>query len=193
MAKRNQPRRARRARCRAAESAASDGRDDRDGLAGGPRGGQPVEEADVLVGEEDVDEPAELAGVVEEALGETGVAGVEGLQRLADRRPVDLDLAGAGGQGAQLGGDADGHAHRAGSSVIGKWWSGSSAPSTAAWKASRVGSIVTVGPAVPARASTVFSPCPVTRAAARSSRRTTPSAAGLARVAIVTPPAVSAK
>ena len=53
--------------------------------------------------------------------------------------------------------------------------------------------MVAVGPTVPERASTVFRPCPVTRATTRSSRRTTPGAASLARVAMVTPPAVSAK
>ena len=53
--------------------------------------------------------------------------------------------------------------------------------------------MVTDGPVVGARASTVFRPWPVTYATTRSSRRTTPCAASLARVAMVTPPAVSAK
>ena len=53
--------------------------------------------------------------------------------------------------------------------------------------------MVAVGTAVPERASTVFSPCPVTRATTRSSDRTTPWLTSLARVAMVTPPAVSAK
>ena len=55
--------------------------------------------------------------------------------------------------------------------------------------------MVAVGP-VPAwlvRASTVLRPCPVTRATTRSSGRMAPEAASLHRVAMVTPPAVSAK
>jgi AcrR family transcriptional regulator len=70
-----------RARC----SASGDRRDDGQGLAIGYRGGQTVEEANVLVGEEDIDEPTEAAVFVEEAVTETGVGGVQRLQHLADR------------------------------------------------------------------------------------------------------------
>ena len=48
---------------------------------------KPVEEADVLVGQEHVDEAPQLPGVVEQALGEAGVGGVEGLEGLARRWP----------------------------------------------------------------------------------------------------------
>ena len=51
---------------------------------------------------------------------EAGVGHVQGLEGLADGRPLDLDLADASGQGAQLGGYADFDAHRVGSSV--RWW-----------------------------------------------------------------------
>ena len=51
-----------------------------------------LHEADVLVGDEHVDEPAQLALVVEEPLVETGVLRVERLQRVADRRGLDRDL-----------------------------------------------------------------------------------------------------
>ena len=55
--------------------------------------------------------------------------------------------------------------------------------------------MVAVGvlPGAPARASTVLRPCPVTRATTRSSGRMAPEAASLHSVAMVTPPAVSAK
>ena len=49
-----------------------------------------LQEADVLVGEEHVDEAAQPAGLVEEALGETGVRALERLQRLGDGRRLDL-------------------------------------------------------------------------------------------------------
>src|SRR5688572_33380101 len=93
-------------------SAACDRRDDRDGLALGHRGRQSVEETDVLLGDEHVDEAAQRTRLVEETLVHAGVSGVEALANLPNGPAVDRDLAGAAGQGAQGGGDADGRAHR---------------------------------------------------------------------------------
>ena len=107
-----------------------------------------LHEADVLVGDEHVDEAAQLTLVVEEALGETGVLRVERLQRVADRRRLDRDLGRAAGEAAQLRGDADRDCHGRQASSM----------SNAAWNASRLGAIVAVGPLVGATASIVFSP-----------------------------------
>ena len=52
--------------------AAGDGGDDADGLAVGHRGVEALEEADVVIGDEHVDEAAQAAGVVEEPLREPG-------------------------------------------------------------------------------------------------------------------------
>ena len=58
-----------------------------------------LQEADVLVGDEHVDEAAQLALVVEEALGEAGVLRVERLQRVGDGRRLDRDLGRAAARG----------------------------------------------------------------------------------------------
>src|SRR6202050_4810891 len=65
----------------------------------------------------------------------------------------------------------------------------------AASKAASVGAMVAAGPesGESVRASTVFRPWPVTRATTRSSRRMAPEAPSLPRLAMVPPPAVSAK
>ena len=63
-----------------------------DGLAVGHRGGQRLEEADVVVGHEHVDEPAQAALVVEDALGEARVGGLQRGEDLADGGAVDGDL-----------------------------------------------------------------------------------------------------
>src|SRR5215211_7780769 len=79
---------------------AGDRRQDRDLVAVGDRGREPLEEADVLAPQVDVDERAQLA-----------VAGVQRLEHLADRAPVGPRLGGAAGGLAQLRGelDRDGH------------------------------------------------------------------------------------
>ena len=84
---------------------------------------RPVEEADVLVGQEDVDEAAQLRRVVEQALGEARVGGVEGLRTSPTVAPSTVDLAGAAGQGAQLGGDADG-SRSSGAPLVDGGWAG---------------------------------------------------------------------
>src|SRR5579871_4201265 len=70
-------------------SAAGDGGDDRDDLAGAHLGVDAVEEPDVLLVHEDVDEPAERAGLVEQPVLEARMGGVERLQCLADGRALD--------------------------------------------------------------------------------------------------------
>ena len=67
-------------------SASGDGGDDGEGLAVGHRGVETLEEADVLVGQEDVHEAAQRPGLVEKAVGEAGMGGVEVLQDLGHRR-----------------------------------------------------------------------------------------------------------
>src|ERR1700689_2073165 len=164
---------------------AGHGRDDGDDLALADRRVQAVEKADVLVGQKDVHEPAQLATLVEQALGEARVPRIEGVEHLADGGAVHGHLAGPTGERPQLGRDPHADAHR--SSPRSK-----SAPR--AWsKASSVGPITAVGPTESRSASTVFRPWPVTRATTRSSERTIPAAASLASVAMVPPPAVSAK
>ena len=72
------------------------------------RGVDPVQEADVLVGHEDVDEPAQPARVVVQTAGEAGVGRVEPGEQLLDRPALDRHLGRAAGELAQLRGDADG-------------------------------------------------------------------------------------
>jgi DNA-binding CsgD family transcriptional regulator len=97
----------------ALRSTPRDGGDDAHDLAVGDRGGQAVEEADVLLGDEHVDEAADLAVAVEDALGDAGMRAFQAGEHLGQRPRVERDLRGAAGEGAQLGGDADGDGHGA--------------------------------------------------------------------------------
>src|SRR5207302_1930520 len=124
------------------------GRDDGDGLALGHLGVEALEEAHVLVGHEDVHEPAQLAAVVEEAVAEAGMGLVKGREQVGHGVALDRDLRGAPRQRAQLGGHPHGGAH--------------SSTSKAAAKASMVGAMVAVGPTSDDTASRVFKPWPVT-------------------------------
>src|SRR4051794_20313314 len=164
--------------------AAGDGGDDAHGRAVDDFGVQAVEEADVLVVDEHVDEPAQLALVVVEPLTEPGVRRLEAVEHGGEGPRLARDLGVAARELAQLRGDADGDRHA---------YFSSSSGGNASWKASRVGGITAVGPTVRSTASSVFRPCPVTYATTRSSERTMPSAASRFSVAMVTPPAVSAK
>ena len=137
-----------------AESAAGDGGDDGQRLPVGHRRLEALEEAHVLVGQEDVDEPAQRPVLVEQPVAEPGVGRLERLEHLAHGGAVDGHFARPAGQGAQLRRDADGDAHL-GASM-------SALTSTAAENASMVGSMVAVGPMVAVRASTVLRPWPVT-------------------------------
>src|SRR5262249_51570124 len=70
-----------------------------------------LQEADVLVGEEHVDEAPQAARLVEQTLFEARVRAVERLQRLGDGARLDLDFGGVAREVAQLRGDADGDTH----------------------------------------------------------------------------------
>src|SRR5690349_15914700 len=71
--------------------AARDGGDDRHGLPIGHRGVEPLQEPDVVVGDEHVHEPAEAAVGIEEPLCEARVDALEALQHVADGGAVDGD------------------------------------------------------------------------------------------------------
>src|SRR4051794_36024830 len=96
---------------RAGASAAGDRRKDLDLVAVAELGFEPVLEADVLTGDEDVHEAAQPA-VLGDALAEAVVLLEDGVERLADGRPLDLQLALAPGSRSKLGRDLDRDAHR---------------------------------------------------------------------------------
>src|SRR3954453_22253747 len=93
-------------------SAAGDGGEDRDLVAVVHRCVEPVLEADVLAGDVDIHEAAQVA-VLGDALPEAIVLVEDGVERLADGRALDLQLSVAAGCGAELGRDLHGDAHRA--------------------------------------------------------------------------------
>src|SRR5436305_1629097 len=66
---------------------AGNGGDDRHGLPIGDFRVEAVEEANVLVGDEHVDETPQLAGVVEQPLAETGKGLLERFQHFGQRVP----------------------------------------------------------------------------------------------------------
>ena len=70
-----------------------------------------LEEADVLVGDEHVHEPAQLAVLVVQPLGEAGVARLERLEHLGDGLALERDLGRAAGELAQLRRDPNGDGH----------------------------------------------------------------------------------
>ena len=74
----------------ALRSAAGDGRQDRHLVAVGELGVEAVLEADVLAGDVDVDEAAQAA-VLGDPLAQIVVLVEDGVERLADGDPVDLD------------------------------------------------------------------------------------------------------
>ena len=105
-----------------------------------------LQEADVLVGDEHVDEAAQLARVVEEPLGEAGVRGVERLQHLGDRAGLDRTSAAPPERLRSC----------VGMRTVTAMLIYDSSMSNAAWNASSVGAIVAVGPtssATPPRSS----------------------------------------
>ena len=65
------------------------GGDDAHDLAGRDRRVEVLQEADVLVGDEDVDEAPQRTRLVEDALAEPGVRGVELLQHVGDGSAFD--------------------------------------------------------------------------------------------------------
>ena len=96
---------------RQTHATSGDGRDNRDRLAVPYRCAEPLEEPDVLVGDEHVHEPAEIAVLLEESVGEARVGRIESGENLAHGRAVELKLAGPPGEWPQLGRDAYRRAH----------------------------------------------------------------------------------
>src|SRR5262245_42330077 len=92
-------------------STAGDRREDRHLVAVGHGSVESVLEADVLAGDVDVDEAAQVP-VLGDPLAEAVVLVEDRVQRLADGRAVDLELALAAGGGAELGGNLHRDAHR---------------------------------------------------------------------------------
>ena len=87
--------------------AAGDGGDDADLVAVFERGLAVLEETDVLLVDVDVDEAADLAFFIDEAFLDSGEAGLELVDGLADVGGVDFDQLLVVGQLAERGGDAD--------------------------------------------------------------------------------------
>src|SRR4051812_37411019 len=144
-------------------------------------GVEAVAEAHVLAVDVDVDEAAQGAVAVREAVAQVRVLAVERLEHGADGAALDRHRRRAAGRAAQLRGELDGDGHQ------------TCAPlSTAVSKASKRGSI-SCASNVPRTASSVLRPSPVMTSTTVSSRPMSPRSASLASVAVVTPPAVSVK
>ncbi len=92
-------------------SAASDGRDDRHGDAVVDLGRETVEVAHVVVVDEHVDELAQAAVFVDQAIGQTRMRRLERCNDVGERAGLDGDLLVATREGAHGGGDANGHCH----------------------------------------------------------------------------------
>src|SRR5271168_524196 len=93
------------ARAAAPGSAPRDGGDDAHLVAGGNRGGEVIEVADVLVVDVDVHEPAELRPL-EDAFPQRRELGAEVGEDLVDGGTLGFDDVVAAGVGAERGGDA---------------------------------------------------------------------------------------
>src|SRR4051794_16543384 len=72
---------------------------------------EPVGVADVLAVDVDVDEAAQLAALVADALAQVRVLGVDAVEDLANGRPRRRHRRGAADGGPQLGRELDGDAH----------------------------------------------------------------------------------
>src|SRR5437763_510668 len=86
-------------------------RDDRDRHTVGCSSGETVSEPHVLVADVHVDEPANLAVIVEHPTRKTGVRGVDVLEYVGERRAISTYFARAAGQLSEDGRDADRHTH----------------------------------------------------------------------------------
>src|SRR5436305_2043847 len=102
-------------------SATGDGWEDRHLAAIGDRRLQPVEEADVLPADVDVDEAPERPVVVGHAAAQLAEAVVELPEHLLDRRPVDLRLAVALGGRPELGRDLHRDRHQTAAPAVAVW------------------------------------------------------------------------
>ncbi len=93
------------------KSAASHRGHDGNRLAVRHGGGQTIGETHVVVVYENVDVSVQATPLVNEAVHETGVGGVQRGDHIADGVAVHGDLAGPSGQGTKGGRYPDGHAH----------------------------------------------------------------------------------
>ena len=96
---------------RLGSGAACDCRNNREGLAVSHVGRHAVHEADVIIGDEDVHETSEVAIIVQEPLGKTGVGRLQRAKHSLDRARLDFDRGLAGGERAQGGWDSNRDCH----------------------------------------------------------------------------------
>src|SRR5260370_928680 len=92
-------------------AAGRDGRHDGDLVALLERRGGALQEPDVFLVDVDVDEAAQLAAVLDQALLEAGELALERLDQVGDGGGVGLDLGRALGEGAQRGRNANENGH----------------------------------------------------------------------------------
>src|SRR5262249_11494609 len=155
-------------------------RHDRDLVAVLDRRVQVFQKPDVLVADEDVDESADRARVVADALFDAGIVFLEGGDHLGDGVTNRRDLFLVLGQLAQRGRNANGcHGH---ASLLAR------ASNSLSDGPIRVG-----GSSREARGSVVLRPLPVTETTIDSVRGSFSSSSRRSAAASVTPPAVSAK
>src|SRR6266542_5169425 len=159
------------------DSASGDRGDDGDLAAVLDRRLQALCEADVVVVDVHVHEPAQLARVVQHACLDAGVRAVQRLQHLAQGRAFGFHLGRALGVRPQDGRDSNADAHC----------------SPAFTKASYDAGMVTFGPTRSATASSVFSPSPELMITVSASGSSAPVPTSFLRLATVVPPAVSVK
>src|SRR4029077_539623 len=146
-----------------------------------------LEEPDVLLVDIDIDEAAQLPGLVEQAVLQARVLPLEISDEAVDRLARGLGLGAALCQGAQWGGNPYEHRHSSSSYV----WDLRSA--SARSKADSDGLIFTWTSRRSCSESGVFRPLPVTQITIDSSRGMTPRSINFLVAATVTPPAVSVK
>jgi hypothetical protein len=94
-----------------------DGWNDRNRLSVSHRSAEALEKPDVLVGDEDVDEPSEVSVLLEEPVREPGMGLIEGIEHLADRGAFELELSSPPRKRPELARDPDYGAHRLNSLV----------------------------------------------------------------------------
>src|SRR5580698_9079719 len=97
---------------------AGDGGDQEDTVAFFEGAGFAAQEADVFFVEVDVEELADLAGLVADMFAQVGEAGGEFVQRGGDGGSGGVDLGCAVGEAAECGGDFDCYAHHFSSGLL---------------------------------------------------------------------------
>src|SRR6516165_2838524 len=156
--------------------AAGDGRNDRNSGSVSHLRIKPLHEPHVLLADVDVDEPAQLAALVEDPAAEAGVRGVQPGDDLAQGPRRGGHLGRARGVGAQDGRDANLHGHE-----------------TASWNDSSVGRIGAGTSTTAVIGSSVFSPSPELMITVSAPGSSWPAASSWRSTPRVTPPAVSPK